>query len=406
MRGDIYTWKSCACGGVWERIKDPVTKDTLNIICSVCRSAPELFGVDGRSFRNRKGAVGRLTHDKHGSFLYSVHQARRLLEAIRSDWDTLGSSRFDSTKWSTCGRETYKLSECVKEWILYLEEKGRQGKPGGSKGYRSHVNRFFRLHILPCPIGNGKTLGETDVRELTADDIERLSLDLGEKMAQGSVSSGLSYLMTLLKRYRDRKNVLSFIPPFPEGWNENPDIPRRVINVADQRVLICRMLRRFYKGPIRRVALLLLKTHVALGCRPSEVCALKRKDVLDDDRVMIQGSIDAADGTWKEMTKNRRRRISDPLPPELAAALRALRVLPRGFLFEKEDGELFNPNRLTGQFRMVRGPEYPDVTLNTFSRHTLATMVAREARENGIKEAARRLGNTIPIARKNYVQEG
>jgi integrase len=212
--------------------------------------------------------------------------------------------------------------------------------------------------------------------------------------------------MTLLKRYRDRKNVLTFIPPFPEGWNESPDIPRRVINRADQRVLIARLIRRFYKRRTRRIALLLLKTHVALGCRPSEACALKRKDLLDDDRVMIQGSIDAIDGAWKEMTKNRRRRISDPLPPELTAALRALPVLPKGFLFTKEDGEPFNPNRLSGQFGEVRGREYSDVTLNTFSRHTLATMVAREARENGIKEAARKLGNTVPIARKNYVQEG
>jgi hypothetical protein len=48
----------------------------------------------------------------------------------------------------------------------------------------------------------------------------------------------------------------------------------------------------------------------------------------------------------------------------------------------------------------------PQVTLYTCVRHSLASRVAREAREAGIAAAAKRIGNTATVARIHYVQEG
>lgn len=405
-RGSVYPYgPPCPrCGGDWESIKDPVTGDTSNILCKECFTMPVRFAIDGRAFKNRRGNVGRLFRDERGELFYHFQGAKRVLESIRHTWDQEGQERFNPTKYSKLGRESCRLSECAREWILYLAEKGRQGKHGGSTGYRSGAERAFRLHINPFKLDDGRTLGDIDIREICADDIEKLSLSMSKDMAEVSVEAALTKLMTLFKRYRDRKNVLVTIPPFPEGWSEVPDTPRRVINGADQRVLICRMAKYHEDRADRRTIILLLKTQAALGCRPSEACAFKRKDLLDDGRMMIQGAIEACSGDWKE-TKTGRRRISDPLPEKLAQELRGLPVLPRGFLFAI-DGKPINPNRLSWWFGQVRGEAYTDVTLNTFARHSMASTVARSYREEGIREAARVLGNTVSIAKRAYVMEG
>lgn len=390
MKGSVYPYgPPCPkCGGEWSSIRDSVTGDVTNILCMTCFTMPVRFAIDGRAFKNRKGCVGRLFRDERGELFYHFQGAKRVLETVRHAWDKDGPERFDPTKHSRPGRESLKLSECSREWILHLEEKGRQHKRGGSRAYVKRVELQFRLHILPA-------LGDIDVRELTADDIEKFSLSIGKAMEQSSVKSCMQVLMSVLKRYCFRKQVMDKVPPFPEGWSATPHKKRRVINAADQRVLIDRM-----PEEVR----LLLEVQAAIGCRPGEACALKRKDVLDDGRLMIQGSICAISGEWKE-TKTGAARLTDPLPDELAARLRALPVLPEAFLFTKGDGKPFNPNRLSDRFKDVRGAEYSDVTLNTFARHSLASMVAREARQDGIKEAARRMGNTVQIAERSYVHD-
>ena len=144
---------------------------------------------------------------------------------------------------------------------------------------------------------------------------------------------------------------------------------------------------------------LLMETYCALGCRPGEACGLKRRDLRDDGRVTIQRSIDV----WgnEKATKTGKERTAG-IPAELFARLRALPLLPDAYLFTR-GGAPFNPNRLSHWFRVVT-PDHPQLTLYTFSRHSLATRVKREAEKAGIQEAAKRIGNTPAIAREHYIQ--
>jgi len=383
MRGRVYAYgPPCPkCGKQWDIIKDPVTRDILNILCRECYTCPIRFAVDGRAFKNRKGSVGRLFRDEKGELLYSFYAAKQLLEAIRHDW-VKEEERFDPAKWSRSGRETYKLSECSREWILHLEKR----KPPVSRTHIEHMQRFFDKHINPF-------MGDLDIREITPDDIEKFQADLSEKgYKQNTLRTVLGALRTLLKRYCDRKMILNRVPPFPEKWSATPHIERYIVkDESIQRQMWERM-----PGDTH----LLMETLCALGCRPSEVCGLRKKDLMPDGTILIQRSINVyGQETSVKTGKSRSHRI----PESLHNRLSQLPVLPGGYLFTR-DGRPNNPRRLSGEFRAANR-ECPQITLYTFSRHSFASRVAREAKEEGIKEAARRIGNTAQIAKLHYVQE-
>ncbi len=386
MRGDIFAWGVCKCGGKWNRIEHPVTKKALNILCASCGMPPEKFGVDARTFKNRHHPGTRITRVKGGEFIYSIHQATRLLEAMRCKWDEVGPERFDITKFSEAGRAAYKLSECSKEWQLHLEARGR------SKSYTKSVEKMMRLHILPVR-------GEFDIREITPADIEDLQLALKKKLSHNSVVLCLSILNSLIKRYAYRKSVLDKMIVFPENWSSTESPKWRILTVAEQRHYIAKMVWNA-KRRIRRNLLLLLKTYVHLGCRPGEVCALLRRNILEDGRVQIQGSIEAATGALRPTKTGKERIAPVALPPSLAKRLRSLPVLPEAYLFQYKGGS-FNPRYLSKLFRSVC--ELPNVSFYSFSKHTLATMEAEEAVREGTRRGAKRVGVSTKIADAHYI---
>jgi hypothetical protein len=95
--------------------KHPVTGDVYDLMCGKHRTAPRKFYIDARSFKNRKGAVGYLFRDERGILFDSFLAARRMLEAVRHDYDK-DRLKFDSTKWSTIGRKNHNLSDVWEAW--------------------------------------------------------------------------------------------------------------------------------------------------------------------------------------------------------------------------------------------------------------------------------------------------
>jgi integrase len=396
MKGDLYAWSVCKCGGTWNRIEDPVTKKALNYLCATCGMPPEKFGVDARSFRNRRGELKdyRLTRGKDGEYLYSVHQARRLLELLRAKWDEVGRERFDITEFSKRGRENYKLSECARKWQLYVEQ--RVELKERSRSYASGIERKFRLHVIPF-------LGaDLDIREITPADVERLQTALREKLSRNSATSCLIALNTLLRRYAYREGAMPKPPIFPEEWSTFSHPTWREVTVAEQRSLMAKMVWAAKKR-VRRTLLLLLKVYTFLGCRPGEACGLKKKHLLEDGKVKIEGSIEAATGALRPTKTGRSRIAPEPLPAGLLAQLRALPVLPEAYLFTR-NGRAINPGWLSRLFRQVNQLE--GVTLYVMAKHSLATRTADEVVRESKRVAARRVGVSDAVLDNHYLIRG
>lgn len=382
MKGRVYAYgEPCPCGGTWKDVKDGVTGDTINIICGKCYRSPVRFAIDGRSFKTRRGSVGRVFRDKKGDLYYAFHTAYQDLQAIRAAWRSDGPERFNPSKYSV-QRQSYKLVECAREWQLHLKEKG------ASRGYQTHVELFFRLHLLP------NLPQDIDIREVVPDDIEKLSLALKTKgLSQNSVKSALTVLRTLFKRYHYRKMVLDQLIPWPEKWSEVPDIDRETLTPEKQDKIISLFPER---------ERLMLEIYADLGCRPSELVGLKRRDFLPGYRVEIQRVINAY-GKMVEQTKNRKKRLAD-LRPDLHDRVCAMPLLPEAFVFVQEDGKPYNPNALSSMFRIrADAAGFPGTTLYTFSRHSLATRVKRDAERKAKEESARRIGNTLSVASRHYI---
>jgi integrase len=388
MRGRVFAYgPPCPCGGAWRDIKDGVTGDCINIICERCFRAPIRFAIDGRSFKNRRGSVGRLFRSKDGDLYYAFHPAMQDLQAIRVAWKDL-RERFDPTKYSLQGRETYKLSECAREWQINLKERGKKDST------IAHVELNFRLHILPI-------LTDLDVREITEDDIERLQRELLRKggMGENAVKSCLQNLRTLLKRYHERKHVIDRLPAFPEGWSAAVFVERHEVTVKEQRHLMARLVMAYPKA-VRKMMLLLQKTYTALGCRPGEAHGLRREDILEDGKVKIQGAIDPVTGVYGPRKTKDARTTPDPLPDVLLAELRALPVIGKGHLFVKEDGKPWNQNRVSDRFKDIC--DIDGVTYYTYSKHSLASRVARGEAEDRKDRAAKTVGVTRRILASHY----
>jgi integrase len=391
MRGSVFAGGKpcplCGDGGKWDVIRDRAG-DVVNIICKTHFTVPERYGVDGRGFKNRKGDVGRLTRDEKGELLYSFHAAKRLLESIRHDWDKLGSVRFDPTRWSRSGRESYKLSECAREWQLNMRDRGVKDST------IAHAEMHFRLHIIPI-------LTDLDIREITEDDIERLQRELLRKegLSGNTPKSILQSLSTMLRRYHERKHVLDRMPSFPEKWSALVYSERHEVTVPEQRRLMARLVMAYPKAE-RRSMLRLQKIYAALGCRPGEAHALKRRDILEDGKVMLQGAIDPRTGKWGQRKTKDIRVTAAPLPEKILAEIRSLPIFPNSFLCTDAAGEPFNQNRTSIRFTEIC--DIPTVTYYTYSKHSLGTRTAREAAEDGRNAAARRIGVTRKVLDGHY----
>lgn len=387
MKGDIYAWGACRCGGAWNVIRDACGK-TQNILCEKCSMPPEKWGVDARAFKNRRGCAGRITKDVRGEFIYSVHQAKAILSAIQVDWHDCGPERFDPSRHSTQGRETFKLSECAREWQLNMKDRGL--RPITIEKAECNV----RLHILPV-------LGDLDIRSIVEDDIERLQRELRNKgLSDNTVNSALRTLNTLLQRYCHRKHVLDHVPAFPEGWSSTAYVERREVTVPEQRSLIARLVMAYPKADRRRF-LLLQKVYTApLGLRPGEAHGLRRMDVLPDGRVKVCGAIDSVTGQYGPRKTKDCRTTPVALPDGLLAQLRALPVLPGAFLFTKQDGKPWNQNRVSQVFKTICTLE--TVTYYTMAKHSTVSRIVRDAVLEGVDRASRVAGITKKVADANY----
>jgi integrase len=148
---------------------------------------------------------------------------------------------------------------------------------------------------------------------------------------------------------------------------------------------------------------LLMEVFFAFGGRPSEAVALKGCDLLPDGRLFVQRSLNRYRVVGP--TKNKKSRKVD-IPSDLHARLVALGRVHDAFLFVR-DGRPLTTDVLSHEFKKAaKDAGYPQLKLYATGKHSMASITAREAEQEGIERAAARMGVTREIAERHYIQKG
>jgi hypothetical protein len=116
--------------------------------------------------------------------------------------------------------------------------------------------------------------------------------------------------------------------------------------------------------------------------------------------VKIQGAIDPVTGEYGPRKTKDCRITPEPLPDALLAELRALPVIGKGHLFVGADGKPWNQNRVTDKFKDLC--DISGVTYYTYSKHSLASRIARGSAEDRKDHAAKVVGVTRRVLDGHY----
>jgi integrase len=156
----------------------------------------------------------------------------------------------------------------------------------------------------------------------------------------------------------------------------------RVLSIEEQSQIITNLV------PHHRI---IFETLAALGCRPGEICALKKRDLVGG-RAYIQRAFDNA-GHLKETKSNKIQ--CKMLPPDLYARLGELcrDRLPEAFIFSGQRGAPYRPVYLTQLWKTAaRKAEIP-VPLYVGTRHSFATQRWEEIQKAGADKLASEMGH-------------
>lgn len=369
MVGAIRAKGVCRCGGSW--VHEQFRGRVVGIVCAACGAQPRSVYIDGRGFRDKRSAIGRIYTDDDGRPLtYPV--AERLLESIRRDKDALRKS-FDPSKWAKEARKGFRLSDAGGRWIEYLRETR-------SKTYADHQEIFLR-HIEA-------RIGNMDVREIRAGGVEDLYRDLLKTYLPKTVQSVLFALRTLLN-WMKRREEMERVPAFPEvkvptriiRWITRPE-QDKVVAAAEERY---------------RLAMRVL---IETGIRPGEAVALQVGDVQEDGIVVCKAIGDQGQVKETKAGKVQFKRVSDALFEDLVAAGKG--KLPGAFLFVQRDGRPVSVGVLSDAWKRAARVAKVDAPLYEGTRHSLAVRIRREKERTVGDAVAEALNNTAVVAMRNY----
>jgi integrase len=378
MAGRVRTREVCPkCAGDFQSVNHPITRDQIDLICPACKTRPTKYYVDGRSIKDRHGAVGKLYRDRHNSPFDSFLAAKRTLDAIRQEID---EHRFDSTRWSPDRRKEMVLSKICDPWLDHLDR-------NLSRNYAKQQRRFLFRHIAP-------TLGDVDIRDIRGLDIEQLQARLYEKgFKTNTVRNVLTCLRTLLN-WLQEKDVILKAPSFPPlspvprenvGWIE-PETQKRILE------------------KIRPDIRLLVETMMAAGARPGEAVAWKVRD-LHDGGLQVERSLTQLREVKGTKTGAVNWKI---LPEDLYGRLLELARdrLPEAWLFTNAVGRPYPPNQVSWLWRQAAIAADVKVCLSVASRHSRVSQLRAELEKRVSEELRRELAHTSSrTTLKHYVRD-
>ena len=291
MKGIRALERCPKCQGPWE-------STDKGYQCPDCLTHPKRFRVDF----HYKGERFRSAVDLDGKTLATFADAYALLKRAQSE---IENHKFDPERWRVRTRIEYSFAFLVDKWYREKEKAMKQGKLAPS--YLPKLWQYIRLYYLPF-------FDKQDVREIF--NLKDFANWLPDRFSLKYQKNILDALVSFFRWLKDDK-LIDEVPK-----HEKIEVPEHAFKVIrpDTQDMILDKIPNEHKS----IFTFLFKQ----GCRPSEVRALKWKDI-DGDIVTIQR-------TWshhvlREQTKTKRiRQIL--LFPEVIAALPARRF-PDDFIF-------------------------------------------------------------------------
>lgn len=371
MKGTLRTLEKCvSCQGNFKPVQHPFTKDIIDLMCPSCMTRPRYFYIDARDFK-----AGKIYKDKKGKKFDSFLAVHRQLEEMRAQDD---KHTFDPSDWMPKKLKEYRFKEAANDWIDKL-------KIDKSFSYVRHTRSYIDNHIIPV-------MGDMDIRDIRSSHVEGLYYGLvKKKLAAKTIDDIMSTLQTLLNRLY-RLELISRMPIFPVV--SVPEKHKGWINAEKQAQILS-----FIPERHRLIYELLIET----AERPGEVCAQKKKDLIDGEMV-IERAFDEKGHT--KQTKSGRVRycgISLVLWKKLLDYSKD--KLPEAWLFLDEFGQPYSQGRLYAIWKRAGKKADINISLYGGTRRSRASQKRLE-KEKEIAEACRQeLGHTSgDVTMKHYAR--
>ena len=295
--------------------------------------------------------------------------------------------------------EARTVAEYLEGYIESLETLGRQESTiAGYMRMLEYVRHGAPLGADSPEDAQPVAIGQVPLEDLSREAIQTWVNDMAERLAPVTVKKALTVLRAALKNAcRDERidrNPAEFVsPPATRKAPQNP------LDERQQQTLLSD-LNSFTKRHPEDPSRLAIKTALLTGMRQGEICALTWADVdLDAQTVTVRQSVGRRGDSFRtgnasyyiKEPKNGGSRRTIPLPPTLAADLRArrarmaeecmaagVRLTPAMYVFGSIDGDFMNPHGLWVKWKRIakrlgltgldgNPPKFHDL------RHTFAT---------------------------------
>jgi len=308
--------------------------------CPGCLTHPKRYRIDFYY----KGERFRSAVDLDGKTLATFADAHALLKRAQSE---IANHKFDPEKWRTKTRIEYSFSYLVEKWYEEKEKAMKQGKLAPS--YIPKLRQYITLYFEPY-------FDKQDVREVF--NLKDFANQLPERLSLKYQKNILDALMGFFRWLKDDR-VIEEIPKCEKI--EVPEYDFQVISPETQTIILSKI-------PEEHKPIFTFLFNQ--GCRPSEVRALKWKD--------ISGHIYTIRRTWsnhilREQTKTKRIR-DNLLFPETLRALPPRRF-PDDFVFlhGKTLRRPYSKTFLNDIFREACGEIGLEIRLYEATKHSFGT---------------------------------
>ena len=262
--------------GTCPKCFEPFKKnDKKGFFCPDCLTHPERYLID----LSYKGERIRRATTLDGKTLRSFADAHGLLRQAQNEID---AHKFDPSKWNAKDRIDFRFSYQIDRW--HKEKEGEMKKGELAPSYVPKLFTYITHYYLPY-------FGHTDVKEIFTPMIKDFAKRLPDRLSlkyQKNILDALRHFFRWLREDR----LITEVPVF-----KTVEIPEHEPNVIspETQATILNLIPEEHKT----IFIFLFNQ----GCRPSEVRALKWKDI-QGDTVIIRRTCSGSQ--LREQTKTKR----------------------------------------------------------------------------------------------------
>ena len=295
--------------------------------------------------------------------------------------------------------EARTVAEYLEGYIDSLETLGRQDSTiAGYRRMLAYVRHGAPLSDSSAEEAQPVTIGQVALEDLTREAVQAWVNDMAERLAPVTVKKALTVLRAAL-RDACRDERIDRNPAEIENPPAMRKAPQNPLDERQQQALLAD-LNAYTAAHPEDPSRLAIKTALLTGMRQGEICALTWADVdLEGETLTVRRSIGRRGDSFRsgngsyyvKEPKNGGSRRTIPLPPTLAADLRArrarmaeecmeagVRLGPSMYVFGSVDGSFMNPHGLWVKWKRIAkrlgltgldgsAPKFHDL------RHTFAT---------------------------------